>query len=134
MKKILLLIAFIALFINVDAQKQYKPFADDTIKATTNLYASNKLVDKYSTQIVTFTFTHTDVADSLSVAKIQGSNDNTTFYDLADASANLLITSTDGTTRLYVVNPLDRYYRGVLTCATGDTVAITDPAIIIKED
>lgn len=136
MKKILLLISIFvfALTVNVDAQKQNKPFADDTIKADINLYASNYKVTKYSTQIVTFTFTKVDVADSLSVAKIQGSNDNTTFYDLPDASANLAATSADGTTRLYVTNPLDLYYRGYLSCATGDTVAITNPAIIIKED
>jgi len=136
MKKLLILISIfvLAFTFNVDAQKQNKAFADDTIKAETNLYVSNQIVKEYSTTVITFTFTKADVTDSLSVAKIQGSNDNTTFYDISDASANLSVTSTDGTTRLYVVNPLDLYYRGVLTCASGDTVAITNPAIIIKED
>lgn len=136
MKKLLFLISIILLTLtfNVNAQKQNKAFADDTIKATTNLYVSNQKITEYSTTVVAFTFSKVDVADSLSVAKIQGSNDNSTFYDLAASSANLTITSTDGTTRLYVTNPLDLYYRGVLTCATGDTVAITNPAFIIKED
>lgn len=136
MKKLILLLSIFvfALSFNVSAQKQLKEFSDDTIKADTNYYASNVKVAKYSTQVVIFTFTKADVADSLNVAKIQGSVDNTTFYDLSDASANLTETTTDGTTRLYITNPLDLYYRGYLSCATGDTVAITNPAIIIKED
>jgi len=136
MKKILLLISIIVLVFtfNVDAQKQYKTFTDDAINADTTLYVSNQKVTKYSTQVVIFTFTHTDGTDSLAIAKIQGSNDNTAFYDLADASANLSVTSTDGTTRLYVTNPKDLYFRGWLSCAAADTVAITDAAFIIKED
>lgn len=136
MKKILLLISVIVLFltVNVEAQKQYKTFTDDAINADTTLYVSNFKVTKYSTQVVVFTFTHTDGTDSLAIAKIQGSNDNSAFYDLADASANLLETTTDGTSRLYVINPKDLYFRGWLSCAAADTVAITDASFIIKED
>lgn len=134
MKKILFLIALLAFFVNANAQKQNKSFDDDTIKAEVKTYASNVKVTKYANQVVIFTFTKTDVADSLSAAKIQGSVDNSTFYDLSDASANLTETTTDGTTRLYLTNPKDLYYRGYLSCATGDTVAITDASILIKED
>jgi len=128
----IMLVAFVALAAN--AQKQNYPFSNDTISADTNLYASNVLVDGYANTVISFTFTKVDVTDSLSVAKIQGSNDNTTFVDLTDATANLTSTSTDGTTVLYLVNPLFLYYRGFLACASGDAVAITNPRFIIKED
>ena len=136
MKKflLLLLVSALSFSFNAEAQKQYKEFDDDTLAAETGTYKSNYKVTKYSKQVVAFTFTKADVADSLSVAKIQGSNDNTAFYDLADASANLAKTTTDGTTRLYVENPVDLYFQAILTTATGDTVAITDAAFIIKED
>lgn len=127
-----MLVAFVALAAN--AQKQNKPFDDDTISADTNVYISNVKVTGYSTFVVEFAFTKTDVTDSLSVAKMQGSMDNTNWVDLADATANLTNTTTDGTTILYVVNPVFLYYRGFLACASGDEVAITDPGIYIKED
>ena len=134
MKKLFILLAIVLIGMTANAQKVLRDFANDTIVGDTNTYVLNRKVDQYANHVVTFTFTHTDVADSLAVAKIQGSNDNTNFYDLAASSANLTITSTDGTTRLYVTNPLDLYYRGFLSCASGDTVAITDPFAILKED
>ena len=136
MKKILLLISIIVLAftINVDAQKQNKPCADDTIKADTNIYVSNYNVDKFSTTVVIFSFTKEDLTDSLNVAKIQGSIDNSEFYDLTDASASLVVLTTDGTSRLYVDNPIDLFFRAFLSCAASDTVAITNPTWIVKED
>ena len=136
MKKLILLISIIVLACNfsVNAQIQNKPFADDTIKGDTNIYVSNLPVTKYSTQVVIFSFTHVDVADSMNVARIQGSTDNSEFYNLPDASSFSLAKTTDGTTRLYVTNPLDLFYRAFLSCATGDTVAVTNPTWLIKED
>ncbi len=135
MKKILILLfAMMLSAMTAQAQKQYKTFANDTIKAEVATYPSNAKVTKYSTQVVIFSFRKIDVADSLSAAKIQGSTDNSAWYDLSAASANLTETTTDGTTRLYVTNPVDLYYRGYLSCATGDTVAVTYPTLIIKED
>jgi len=135
MKKLFLIsLLFVVLGITASAQKQSYPFANDTVQADTSTYAGNRAVEKYSTTVVTFTFVKVDVADSLSVAKIQGSNNNVNFYDLADASANLAATSTDGVSRLYVTNPLDLYYRGFLACASGDTVAVTNAILIVKED
>ena len=136
MKKIIFLISVMlfAFTFTVDAQKQNKPFADDTIKADTNIYVSNYRVDKFSTTTVIFSFTHVDVADSLNVAKIQGSMDNDEFYDISDATATSFDKTTDGTTRLYVTNPVDLFFRTFLSCATGDTVAITNPTWIVKED
>ena len=124
----------VSLGFTVSAQKQNKPFSNDTIQADTNLYPSNVKVTGYSGSVVEFAFTKADVADSMSVAKIQGSMDNSAFIDLTDATANLTSTTTDGTTVLYVTNPVFLYYRGFLACATGDTVAVTNPGIYIKED
>jgi len=134
MKRLLIILAIVLIGMTANAQKGLRQFADDTIKADINTYVLNKKVDQYANQVVIFTFTKADVADSLSAAKIQGSNDNVTFYDLAASSANLTTTTTDGTTRLYVTNPLDLYYRGYLSCATGDTVAVTNPDMMLKED
>lgn len=116
------------------AQVQSKTFSNDTISGDTNLYASNVAVTGYSSFVVEFAFTKVDVTDSLSVAKMQGSMDNTNWVDLTDATANLTNTTTDGTTILYVTNPVFLYYRGFLACAASDVVAITNPGIYIKED
>ena len=124
----------VGLGLTVNAQVQNKLFTNDTVSADTNTYTSNVKVDKYSTVVVEFGFTKSDVTDSLSVAKMQGSLDNTNWVDVADATASLAATSTDGTTILYVVNPVYLYYRGFLACATGDVVAVTNARIIIKED
>jgi hypothetical protein len=134
MKKLIFLIAILFAWTAVSAQFQNKGFDNDTIKGDTTTYVSNKKVTKHNNMVVIFAFTKVDVTDSLSVAKIQGSTDNSEFYDITDASANLTETSTDGRTRLYVENPLDLYFRGFLGCATGDTVAVTNADLIIKED
>lgn len=138
MKKILLLILMIvfAFSLNVEAQIQNKPFLNDTIKADTNTYFSNHLYDKYS-GVVMFTFTHTDVADSLNVAVMQGSNTNTSVnstWSNLTGTAILPITSTDGTTTLIKTPPEFLYFRVFLSCATGDTVAITNPTFVYKEE
>jgi hypothetical protein len=126
----------IGLGLVANAQEQFKPFPNDTVMADTNTYISNKFVDGYSNTVVIFAFTKKDVKDSLSVAKIQGSmtNEDGSFIDVTDATGNLTNTSTDGTTILYVENPIHFYYRGFLACATGDTVAVTDPGIYLKKE
>jgi hypothetical protein len=138
MKRILILISILVLAftINVDAQIQNKPFLNDTIKADTNTYFSNHLYDKYS-GVVMFTFTHTDVADSLAVAVMQGSNTNTSVistWSTLTGTAILPLTSTDGTTTLIKTPPEFLYFRVFLSCATGDTVAITNPVFVYKEE
>lgn len=138
MKKILLLISIIvfAFILNVDAQKQNKPFANDTIKGDTAVYYSNVNVIKYS-GIVLFTFTKSDVTDSLNVATMQGSNTNTSTdskWTTLTGTATLPLTSADGTTVLIKTPPDFLFYRTFLSCAAGDTVAITDAAFVIKEE
>ena len=135
MKKLLIFsFLFVMLGMTVSAQVQYKSFAADTIAADTSVYLSNRAVDKYTSTVVSFVFTKADIADSLSVAKLQGSMDNSTWIDLADATANLTNTSTDGTSILYVTNPIFLYYRGFLACASGDSVDIPNAWFVIKED
>ena len=131
-----ILIGLFALILGMsaNAQRQNKLFLNDTVSADTTTYTSNLKVDKYAGVVVNFTFTKIDVTDSLAVAKLQGSNDNSAWIDLADATANLTNTSTDGTTNLYIVTPIYLYYRGFLACASGDAVAITNARVIIKED
>ncbi len=134
MKKLLILSLLFMLGITVSAQVQYKSFAADTVSADTSVYLSNRAVDKYTTVVVSFVFTKADITDSLSVAKMQGSMDNSTWIDLTDATANLTNTSTDGTSILYVTNPIYLYYRGFLACASGDAVDIPNAWFVIKED
>ena len=134
MKKLLLISLLAVVAMAANAQVQNKSFDNDTIAADTNTYESNYVVDKYSTSTVLFGFTKVDVADSLNVAKMQGSLDNSNWVDLTDATANLTSTTTDGTTILYITNPKFLYYRGYLSCATGDTVAVTNAGFIVKED
>jgi hypothetical protein len=104
------------------------------IMRVSTTYTSNKKITKYTNVVAAFNFTKADVADSLAVAKMQGSMDNSVWVDLTDNTASLSNTTTDGTTTLYVTNPIYLYYRGFLSCATGDTVAVTNARFIIKED
>lgn len=134
MKKLIIFSLLIALGVTVNAQNQLRSFDNDTIKGDTNTYVSNKKIPEYKDILVAFAFTKSDVTDSLSVAKMQGSFDNSTFVDLTDTNASLTTTTTDGTTVLYVTDPIYLYYRGFLAAATGDTVAITDAKFIIKKD
>ena len=135
MKRLFIIsLLFVVLGMTANAQVQYKTFADDAINADTTTYVSNVVVTKFSTITLGFAFTKVDGTDSLSAAKIQGSMDNTNYVDLVDATANLTNTSTDGTTVLYVTSPVFLYYRGLLSCATGDTVAVTNAIFTIKED
>ncbi len=138
MKRILILITlFVLVFtVNVNAQIQNKPFLNDTIKGDTNTYFSNHTFDKYS-GVLMFTFTHTDVADSLAVAVMQGSNTNTSVHSTwstLTGTSILPLTSTDGNTTLIKTPPEFLYFRVFLSCATGDTVAITNPVFVYKEE
>ena len=134
MKHILTILMLAVLGTAAFGQKQYKSFTNDTVQGNTLTYASNVKVTKYANSYVGFIFTHTDVTDSLSVAKLQGSFDNSTFVDCDDETASLSLTTTDGTSILYLTSPKYLYYRAVLTAATGDEVAITNAVFIIKED
>lgn len=122
---------------SVNAQKYYYEAADDTIKADTNYIPSSSGYDLKNIEsgVLSFTFTHTDVADSLSYAKIEWRNSTSDSWTAYTGNAIVANTSTDGQSRIYISTPLiDRYARVRLSCASGDTVAITNQTLMLKED
>lgn len=115
------------------AQKYFPP-QNDTIKGDTTVFATVKT--SYSGGAVTFEFTTVDIADSLSVACIQGTMDESglTGWTNLTGTANLANTSTDETTHLYVSPPLTYlWYRSFAACAIGDTVAVTNAYLMYKK-
>lgn len=117
----------------VSAQKRYYEFADDTIKADTNYYPSTagfKVESAYG--VLSFEFTHADVADSLSFVRFEGKI-GTEWVPLTGTAA-MANTSTDGTDQIYNILEFQYlYYRVALACASGDTVAVTDPVLMYKD-
>lgn len=137
MKKliILMLVAFVALAAN--AQKVYYTASDDTIKGDTNYVPSTSGYDLKNIEsgALSFTFTHTDVADSLSYAGLEWRNSTSGTWAAYTGDGVLSSTSTDGQSKVYISTPLiDRYVRMRLSCASGDTVAITGQVLMLKED
>ena len=109
---------------------------DDTIQADTNYYpsATGYVISKITTGSISFTFTHTDVADSLSYARLEWSDDRLTWTAATGTGVLTAGKTTDGQSKVYVSTPLTAlYYRAALACATGDTVAITNPTLMYKE-
>lgn len=133
MNRLFFIISILALVFSMDveAQEVYKTFDNDTVQGDTNMYPLGRKIKDYA-GIVAFQFTKTDVADSLNKAVIQGSMNNTNWTDLT-GTAVLSETSTDGTTVLYVTTPKYLWYRGFLSAASADTVAITNPVTIYKD-
>lgn len=137
MKKFLLIIALLTLFIGANAQKYYYPVADESIQGDTSYYPSSSGYDlrNIETGAFSFTFTHTDVADSLKYAGIEYRNSTDGTWTTYTGNAVLSLTSTDGQDKIYISTPLiDRYVRVRLSCAAGDTVAITSAVLMLKED
>lgn len=135
MKKIVFLFIFSLLFTVSFSQKRYFTPANDTVKADTNYIPSaNGFKHTISGGSVSYTFTHTDVADSLSYARLEWSDNQTTWTALT-GNAALGATTTNGQSKIYASNPLIHlYYRAAIACATGDTVAITGQIFMIKEE
>lgn len=137
MKKLILLFSLSLLFVAVNAQKYDYPLADDTIKGDTNYIPSSSGYDLKNIEsgVFTFTFTHTDVADSLSFAGLEYRNTTTQSWAAYTGNGVLSVTSTDGQSQVYISTPMkDRYVRARLSCASGDTVVITKQSFILKED
>jgi hypothetical protein len=135
MKKLLILVIALALGASLNAQQYIYTFANDTVSADTNTYPSltGKIKAASSTGLLSFQFTKVDVTDSLSFARIEGSDNGTTWTILTDNAA-LVNTTTDGTTKLYLSTPLlYLYYRVRIACAAGDRVAVTSPTLIYKD-
>lgn len=134
MKKLILILSVIFVFGSLaNAQKRNSLLAtNDTIAAETTYYNPSDKVILHS-GVVGFFISKKDVADSLSVLKMQGSMDNTNFVDLT-GNAALAETTTDGITFLYVTAPLYLYYRLKGTAASGDSVDMQTVRYIYKED
>jgi hypothetical protein len=136
MKNLILIMMVVCLGLTANAQKYYSLPANDTIVAESLYFplAAGYDLKNVESGAFSFTFTHTDVADSLSVAAIQYSNDRTTWTSYT-GNAALTTTTTDGQSRIYISTPLvDRYVRAILTAATGDSVALTGMVLMLKED
>lgn len=134
MKRFLIFSLLVLVALTANAQKYFYEAADDTVKYDTNTYPSATSYIKVPNAdgVVSFTFTHTDVADSLSFARLEGSDDGSTWTALT-GNAALSNTTTDGQSKIYTSNPLIYlYYRSRIACAATDSVAITDPILMYK--
>lgn len=132
---IISLLAVAAMAVNAQ-QLLYFP-ANDTIKGDTNYIPSSSgyALKNVESGALSFTFTHTDVADSLSFAGLEWRNNTDDAWTAYTGNAILSETSTDGLSKIYITTPLiDRFVRVRLSCASGDTVAVTNQTLMLKED
>ena len=137
MRKLFIISVIAVLGIALHAQSSYYDgFASEQIQGDTSYYPnSNGYKAKKTTGVVSFTFAKTDVADSLSFARIEGRDATDDTWKVLTGTAALVNTSTDGVTKLYTTTPnIYLYYRVGLACATGDTVSISNQTFMIKED
>lgn len=139
MKKILLISLLAVLGIAVNAQKYTADWVTaDTLKGNdTNYYPSSSGFDcaAFGTGTITFTFTHTDIADSLNYARIEYVDYSTGTWTALTGNAALSLTTTDGQSTIYTSTPiLHKYYRVALHTAAGDTVKLTKASLLIKNN
>jgi len=135
-KSLFILLALVSLAAN--AQLRNVSLAADTVKGAETIYFAPSFNYVYSgtslyAGLVGFQFTKTDVADSLSVLKMQGSYDGTNYVDLTSTTSSLTNTTTNGNFFLYEVNPVFLKYRLLATCASGDTVRFSNVRYIHKD-
>lgn len=138
MKRLIFLFSLlVALGAAINAQ-QYLYFpADDTITADTNYIPSSSgyALKNIESGVLSFTFTTSDVTDSLSFAGLEWRNNTDDAWTAYTGNGILSETSTDGIHKVYISTPLiDRFVRVRLSCATGDEVAITNQTMMLKED
>ena len=137
MKKLLIISVLAFLFVGLNAQKVLYFSSNDTIKGDTNYVPSSSgyALQNIESGALSFTFTHTDVDDSLSFAGLEWRNNTDDSWAAYTGNGILSTTSTDGTSKVYISTPLiDRFVRARLSCASGDTVAITNQTFMLKED
>lgn len=132
MKKLFIIIALIAFVANVNAQRVNTTLKTDASVISGTVYSTPSVkIEKYS-GLVGFFIKKTDVKDSLTVLRMEGSMDATNYIALTGAAA-LTTTTTDGTVFLYETSPKYLYYRLNATAATGDTVTLNTVRFIYKE-
>jgi hypothetical protein len=135
-KLILLLVVIFALGSLANAQKYYSKPSTFTVAGDTTYLpaAAGYDLKNIESGVFSYTFTHTDVADSLAAVAIQYSNDQVT-WTYYTGNAALSATSTDGQDRIYISTPLiDRYVRVILRAASGDTTTVSGNVLMLKED
>lgn len=137
MKNIFTIALILLATLTLSAQKRNVPIAADTAQGNTVYFEPNYTIAFLGastyTGVVGIQFTKTDVADSCSSIKLQGSRDGSNFVDVTDATAYLENTTTDGNFFLYDENPIYLKYRLAATAATGDTTIFSNVGYIWKE-
>jgi hypothetical protein len=137
MKILIVIMVLLGAVLNTEAQRIYYPVANDTVKGDTNYIPSESGYDlrNFNDGSLSFTFTHTDVADSLSFARIEWRNTTTGTWEAYTGNAALVNTTTDGQSKIYLTTPIiDRYVRIGIACASGDTVALTKQILLFKTE
>lgn len=134
MKRFLILSLLVIGAMTLNAQKYIHTFPTDTVSAAEVIYypsSSGLNTAESSTGAVLFTFTHTDLVDSLNYARIEWA-DNTTWTAMTSPAA-LVNTTTNGESTIYTSTPIiHSKYRVALYCAATDSVKITVPTLIYK--
>ena len=142
--KSLFAISFLLLFTaivvpgEVNAQKGDYIFTTDTVSASSALYypsSAGLKAARHSVGVITFTFTHTDLADSLASARLEYLDHASGTWTAMTGNAALTNTSTDGQSTIYASTPLlNKWYRAALACAATDSVKITNATLLYKEE
>lgn len=136
MKNILSILMCVLLGSTAFSQKYYYTPDPVSVQGDTSYIPSAAGYDTKNIEsgVISFTFTKADVADSLSIARLEGSDNGVVWIAQAGTGA-LLATTTDGTSKMYLSTPLIyRHYRVILACASGDTVTVTNQVLMLKED
>ena len=132
MKKLLVLVLFVALGVTLNAQRIEKSYAGDTC-ISGSIYFSYTRPILSSDGVLGFVFTKRDKKDSCTILRIQGAMESA-FAGPVDLTGNASMTNTttDGTTFLYVTDPAYLYYRLKATTANGDSVIFTNVKLVYK--
>ena len=138
MRKLLVLVLLVGLGLTLNAQKYIYDFPTDTVSSNETTYYPSSLgldASKSSTGSIVFTFTHTDIVDSLNYARFEWVDHTSGTWTAMTSPAALVNTTTNGQSVVYISTPiLHKKYRVALHCATGDSVKITIPTLMYKNE
>lgn len=138
MRKLFLIAMLVAAAATLSAQEILYFPADDSIQADTSYVPSSSgwdMGNKSPAGALSFTFRKVDVADSLSFAGFEYRNETTETWTAYTGNGIVSNTTTDGLSRIYITTPIiDRFIRARLSCASGDTVAVTNQVFMFKEE
>lgn len=133
MKKFLVLIIMVLLLVSfADAQKNnigWSSSLPDTLAGADSLYfTSPAKIPKY-TGVASFTYLTTNLEDSCNNIIMQGSQDNSTWIDVATEPSFITADST-----MQDENPNYLYYRLFMSTAAGDSVQVDAINFVYKEE